>query len=278
MRYWLLLGFLVICPLAWAGQVLSSDQAVLGPQAAAVSKPFNHYLFEEVLSESVDPAGNVDFGRLRVESGTLDDYMTQLQAVSPDNHPDYFPTPTDRLAYWINAHNAIALRLILDQYPIQDLNQVPDFETSTRYALGNKSTSLKHIEDRLQQFAYHLPGVFFAMTYYDANSPPPIPHAYSGVALKMELEQQLIRAFSDQKLVGIVSDGTCPTIMLSSWFDRMQLGLMNYQHMNHAPQLWPSFLKPFMSPQVQGEMANPDCAPNVVFGQPDTRLRVQSPV
>jgi len=277
MRYLWLVGLLFMST-AWAGQVIQSGEFALSPEAAAVSKPFNHYLWEEVLSESIDPAGNVDFGRLRVESGTLNDYLTQLRAVSPDSHPDYFPTPTDRLAYWINAHNAIALRLILDQYPIQDLAQIPNFDNNSRYALGQKPTSLKQIEDRLQQHAYHLPGVFFAMTDFDASSPIPIPHAYGGVALKLELQQQLMKAFSDQKLVGVVSDGACPTILLSPWFSRMETGLMNYQGMNHAPKLWPSFLKPFMPPQVQGEMANPDCAPNVVFGQPNTLLRIQAPI
>src|SRR6476620_6023514 len=40
---------------------------------------------------------------------TLYRYVGALAEASPDNRPDLFPSADDRLAYWINAYNAICL-------------------------------------------------------------------------------------------------------------------------------------------------------------------------
>ena len=42
----------------------------------------------------------------------------QLGGMSPESHPDGFPTDEDRLAYWINAYNAFTLHAIIAEYPI----------------------------------------------------------------------------------------------------------------------------------------------------------------
>ena len=95
--------FLLALP-AHAGQVLNDS---------FVAKPLSHHLWQEVLSQHVTTEGEVDFTGLRAHPRRLNQYLDQLARFSPDSHPDYFPSYHAKLAYWLNAHNAIALRLIL---------------------------------------------------------------------------------------------------------------------------------------------------------------------
>jgi Protein of unknown function, DUF547 len=103
---------------------------------------FPHGLFGRLL-EKVVTDGLVDYAAVSVDEALLEEYLAEVARVSPDSHPHLFPTEPDRLAYWINAHNACALRGVLRFNRPGSLKEIGRrFDSETTYVVGGKNLSL----------------------------------------------------------------------------------------------------------------------------------------
>jgi len=107
-------------PAALAGALLALSCSTAAPPPT--KKPegdvpsagrFPHAMFSRVLEKAVTEDGLVDYGAVADERETLDLYLGEVARISPIGQPHLFPTVEDQLAYWINAHNAAALKGIL---------------------------------------------------------------------------------------------------------------------------------------------------------------------
>ena len=74
-------------------------------------------MFTRLLENAVAPDRLVDYAAVEKEKDLLDEYLGEVARISPVGQPHLFPTFDDQLAYWINAHNAAALKgvLLLDR-------------------------------------------------------------------------------------------------------------------------------------------------------------------
>lgn len=103
---------------------------------------FPHVLLGRLLDKTVKD-GLVDYAAVSVDESLLEDYLAEVARVSPDSHPHLFPTEPDRLAYWINAHNACALRGVLRFNRPASLKEIAHrFDSETTYVVGGKNLSL----------------------------------------------------------------------------------------------------------------------------------------
>ncbi len=103
---------------------------------------FPHGLFARLL-EKVVTDGLVDYAGVSVDEPLLEEYLAEVARVSPDSHPHLFPTEPDRLAYWINAHNACALRGVLRfNRPANLRDLAHKFDSETAYLVGGRALSL----------------------------------------------------------------------------------------------------------------------------------------
>jgi hypothetical protein len=120
---------------------------VVKPSVKAVSDvpsagKFPHGLLGRLL-EKVVADGLVDYASVSVEEPLLEEYLAEIARVSPESHPHLFPTEPDRLAYWINAHNACALRGVLRFNRPANLKDIAHrFDSGTTYVVGGKNLSL----------------------------------------------------------------------------------------------------------------------------------------
>jgi hypothetical protein len=135
---------------------------------------FSHADLDRVLRRFVDDDGLVDYPALAREPFVLGAYVGQLAAYSPASHPALFPDEAARLAYWLNAHNAVALRLVLEHYPIRSVQDVTTwwsralphgagFFSGQRFPLGGRSTSLHGLESRILGRAFGDPRIHLAL-------------------------------------------------------------------------------------------------------------------
>jgi Protein of unknown function, DUF547 len=103
---------------------------------------FPHGLLGRLLDKVVMD-GLVDYAAVSVDEAQLEEYLAEVARVSPDSHPHLFPTEPDRLAYWINAHNACALRGVLRFNRPANLKEIAHrFDSGTTYVVGRKNLSL----------------------------------------------------------------------------------------------------------------------------------------
>jgi hypothetical protein len=84
----------------------------------------------------------------------LDAYLDRVARVSPDSAPNLFPTRGDRVVYWICAHNAFAIRSILDHWPVGSVREIRggwepvkgySYYRKSRFEAGGRKVSLADI-------------------------------------------------------------------------------------------------------------------------------------
>ena len=105
--------------------------------------------------------GRIDYGAALRDTTDLDRYLGSLSAVSPESDPQRFPRESDRLAYWINAYNAWAIRFVLDHYPFESVMDLRPpallaflprgavFFYLQKATLGTREINLYQLENRL---------------------------------------------------------------------------------------------------------------------------------
>lgn len=64
--------------------------------------------------EAVNTHGEVNLGQLKARHESLERFVASLAATAPSTKPDQFPAPEDKVAYWLNAYQALVLDELLD--------------------------------------------------------------------------------------------------------------------------------------------------------------------
>jgi hypothetical protein len=207
--------------------------SVIEPQPGPLeSGPFEHGNLDRVQERFVDDFGRVDYGGLARDREALDRYYRRLAAVSPASHPEFFPTPEDELAYWINAYNAAVLVAVLAYYPIDSVGDVkaplvvrPFLFGKSRLAgffyfqqvrLGGKKMNLYDLENKIIR-AYGEPRIHFAINCASVGCPFLPRRAFHPETLDDDLDRETLRFFASPEKLRI--DHEARIIWLSAILD-----------------------------------------------------------
>ena len=135
--------------------LLGAGPAVLAAPRLRAQQGFDYAAWldawEAVLRRRVDRLGRVDFAGIAAEPAPLDAVVRGIAAADPVSRPDLFRTPADRLAYWINAYNALAMHGIVARGIPDYLGVVGRFGffLNTSFTMGGSSITLKRLEDEV---------------------------------------------------------------------------------------------------------------------------------
>jgi type II secretory pathway pseudopilin PulG len=150
--------------------------------------------------------GDVYYRAIRSEHAKLDGFVAQLATASIDKLPR-----EEQLAFWLNAYNAIVLKTVSDNYPIQkrsqvypakSIRQIPGAFERTAHRLAGKSLTLDQIEQTILP-PFNDPRVYFALGRGAVGSGRLRSEAFTGA----RLEEQLAEVASE-----CVSRAQCITI------------------------------------------------------------------
>src|SRR5262245_52089293 len=97
-------GLALAAVLAAAGCSVS----VPAPRGPDVGAGAAELAWGDVLTRFVDDRGRIDFRALAVDPSSLERYVAHLAVEDPQSAPAAFPSPSDALAYYLNAYNALA--------------------------------------------------------------------------------------------------------------------------------------------------------------------------
>ena len=123
---------------------------VAPPRTAAEAGVSPEKAWANVLSRFVDDKGRIDFAGIAKSPADLDAYLAYVARVSPESSPQAFPTAATRLAYYINAYNALALYGVLRSGMPEDLNAVKvRFFYKNRFEMGGRYISLYDLENKI---------------------------------------------------------------------------------------------------------------------------------
>jgi uncharacterized protein DUF547 len=128
-----------------APKTAAATAGAAAPDDASVQKGWAN-----VLSRYVDESGKIDFLALSKDRAELDAYVAWIVRVSPANTPNAFPTKDAKLAYYINAYNALAMYNVLESGMPKDLNAVKvRFFYRNKLGIGGEKMSLYDLENKI---------------------------------------------------------------------------------------------------------------------------------
>lgn len=141
-----------------------------------------------VLSRSVDDTGKIDFVGISKDRADLDTFVAWVASTSPATAPNAFPNKEAKLAYYVNAYNALAMYNVLASGMPKDLNAVKvRFFYSSKLMIGGQEMSLYDLENKVVR-PMGDPRVHFALNCMVRGCPRLPREPFRADQLDMELE------------------------------------------------------------------------------------------
>lgn len=185
--------------------------------------PPSHAAWDALLTKHVRKDGMIDYRGFVDDKGALENYLNTLSSHAPD--PARW-SREQQLAYWINAYNAYTIKLIVDNYPvesIQDLHptvHIPGVSTVWHkkfFSIGEVKTSLDEIEHSILRKEFDEPRIHFAINCASFSCPPLRAEAYTADKLEAQLDDMARRFINDGQRNKITADN--PQLSkIFSWF------------------------------------------------------------
>jgi hypothetical protein len=172
----------------------------------------------KVLTRYVDDAGRIDFDSLRRNHVDLDRVVAFIAIVDPDSQPQRFPDKHSRLAFYINAYNALAMYGVVQAGVPESLGGLTKFTFFylRTFTVGAKSISLYKFEnDVIRPLGEER--VHFALNCMVVSCPRLPRVAFSAAALDGQLDTAARSFIGDTRNVWI--EHAKREVWLSAIFD-----------------------------------------------------------
>lgn len=144
---------------------------------------FSHRLLSRVLDAHVSN-GVVDYRAIQMDD-RLPAYLAQLDRVDPNA----FVTRNERLAFWINAYNAFAIKGILDHYsPVSYVGRYRYF-IGRDYRVGGTTINLYDLERQVLIKQFQDPLIHFAIVCASTSCPKLQTWVYEPDQLERQLDR-----------------------------------------------------------------------------------------
>ena len=171
------------------------------PQAAVyVDNTLNSKCRGVLNNEFIDDGGYVDYKLLRRKRSQLYDIVREFEKLEVDQYIKW--ESDDQTAFWINAHNIMTMKLIVDNYPIQSsrfklifypgnsIMQIDGARQSNYFNIMGREYSLEELEKNVLEL-YKDPRVLFALNYASLGSAPMRNEPYIGRELETQIDNQV---------------------------------------------------------------------------------------
>jgi hypothetical protein len=181
---------------------------------------FNHTIWDELLKAHVSKAGIVNYNGFESQKLTLRKYITSLGQKMPEERW----TKEDKLAYWMNAYNAMTVDLILRNMPLQSIKDIKNPWDQRYWKLGEKYYNLDEIEHQILR-KMNDPRIHFGINCASFSCPPILNVAFTAQEVNAQLDYLANRFINDTSRNTIASDRV-EISKIFDWFskDFMQNG------------------------------------------------------
>jgi len=177
------------------------------------SKPITHELWDTLVQTHVSPEGIVNYKNIIKDSLKLNAYLNLLSA----NHPnDKNWSANERLAYWINAYNALTVDLILRNYPLKSIKDIKNPWDKRLWQLGSKWYTLNEIEHQILR-KMNEPRIHFGIVCASYSCPKLLNEAYMADNLEAQLTQVTKEFLKDPERNNI-SEQSIKLSKIFKWF------------------------------------------------------------
>ena len=171
------------------------------PEVCAAT--FDYTLYQQFLDRYVVPGqyigemklSVVDYDTIHKDQGRPDSLYGNILRQLVNFDPDTLQNREEEIAFWINAYNIGAIKMIMDHYPVDSIRSRKINLLSNPWkikilTIGNKKYSLGQIEHEILIERYKEPLVHFAIVCASLSCPDLSPQVFKGSRLKEQLQRQ----------------------------------------------------------------------------------------
>lgn len=209
-------------------------------------------LLQKYVSESGDGVTRVDYRAWhgnQADRAALDGYIEELKAQKPSQM-----ARDEAFAYWVNLYNALTLKVILDNYPVESIRDISSTGTSlfdfksyigpwrTKLAtVEGKELSLDDIEHETLRPQFKDPRVHYAVNCASIGCPNLMARPWTAATLDADLEAGARAYVNHPRGVTVAADGSVTVSSIYSWFQEdfggTEAGVLDHLRKYAEPEL-----------------------------------------
>jgi hypothetical protein len=176
-------------------------------------------IFNNLLQELVTKGGTVDYKGFKNNAVQLDNYLSYLEATSPDNSW----SKNKQKAFWINAYNAYTLKIILDNYPLKSITDIKE-KGKTAWKIpfakvGGKTHTLDYIEHEILRKTLFDARIHVGVNCASVSCPKLGNTAFTEENIEATLEQ-LMKDFINDTSRNKISNKKVQISSIFDWFQK----------------------------------------------------------
>jgi hypothetical protein len=203
--------------------LVAGSLLVLGMSGMAAEPDWSDY--SRLLGEHVQPGvkrgvalNTVNYAELK-KSGEVDRVAAQLAAFPMEK----LASRDEKLAFYINAYNVLAIKMVLDHWPLESIKDVGSFISPVwkkpAGQLGGKTVTLDELEHRILR-PMGEPRIHFAIVCASVSCPDLRVEPYTAKRLDAQLDDQT-RKFLGNPAKGVrVEEGNVRVSQIFDWFKK----------------------------------------------------------
>ena len=160
--------------------------------ALGAATPADEYA---ALLKRVVKRDGVDYAGLKKGRAALDAHVSSLKTVSAG------ASDGERIAFWINAYNALTLQQVLDTRPASgrySVKEIDGFWTRRKWTVAGRRVSLDEIEHKILREKFSEARIHFALNCASRSCPPLAPELYRADTLDVRLSEAARAYLADQ--------------------------------------------------------------------------------
>ncbi len=176
------------------GITLALIAQFLCPAVASAAFDQKHSLWSAELKKYAD-GPLIHYGKWKDHQAGLDAYIKSLGSVTAAEYQKF--STNEKKAFWVNAYNAFAIKIVLDHYPIHgtksyypqgSLRQIPNVWDDFAYDAAGQKVTLYYIAHNIIRHDFADPRLHFAIVCASKGCPDMKPSAYIGETLDKDLD------------------------------------------------------------------------------------------
>jgi hypothetical protein len=193
-----------------------------GPAESA----FTYDAWSQALQQ-VDDQGLVDYAALVAEPSALRSFYGSLANLAPATFASW--SEQDRIAFWINAYNALTLLAIVDRWPLErtgmksmihprGIRWITGVWDRLQWTVLGQTVTLDDIEHQILRKEFIEPRIHAALVCGAMSCPPLRNTAFEGPRLDDQLDDQMERFVTNPR-TGLAINRERGQVLLSKIFD-----------------------------------------------------------
>jgi hypothetical protein len=182
--------------------------------APRVSLAADTYSFAQILKKLATPTGIRWSAWNEQDKKLLTDYLDKVSTAKPDT----FPSKSDQMAFWVNAHNACVMKLISEHMPVDDVMAIAGFRDQLKCNIAGTPRSLVEIESGAIRPTFQDPRIHFVLWWGCKGGPRLKTTPYEGKSIQADLEERAQVFIADSRYVKFETQ-PYPAFRISPIFD-----------------------------------------------------------